>query len=161
MSRTIDPTTPVEDLTDDELLYLFARDKVEASVLEDRGLNPYGSQDQDHARVMALQDVAHTGDANTKGVLPDDLVPAEDYEKALKPSKENLTRPQLVGQDDDEDDEDDEEEDEDDDGLVDVPDNRDYDNWNNDQRRAELADRGLSVEGRKEQLIARLRESDS
>lgn len=160
MSRTIDPTTPVEDLTDDELKYMFARDLVDASVLEDRGLNPYGSQDQDRARVLALQDVAHTGDANTKGIEPDDLVPPDDYEKALKPKKENLTRPQLVGQDDDEDEDEDDEED-DEDGLVDVPENRDYDNWNNDQRRAELADRGLSVEGKKEQLIARLRESDS
>lgn len=34
------------------------------------------------------------------------------------------------------------------------------DGWNNDQRRAELQDRGLSIEGNKSVLIARLRRSD-
>ena len=33
--------------------------------------------------------------------------------------------------------------------------------WSNDQRRAELAKRGLSLDGRKDDLIARLRRSDS
>lgn len=33
--------------------------------------------------------------------------------------------------------------------------------WNNDQRRAELSKRGLSVEGNKDELIARLRRSDA
>lgn len=33
--------------------------------------------------------------------------------------------------------------------------------WNNDQRRVELTKRGLSVEGKKDELIARLRRSDT
>lgn len=35
------------------------------------------------------------------------------------------------------------------------------DGWNNDQRRAELSKRGLSVDGKKDDLIARLRRSDN
>jgi hypothetical protein len=37
----------------------------------------------------------------------------------------------------------------------------DYENWKNDDLRAELAGRELSVEGTKVQLIARLREDDA
>lgn len=47
-------------------------------------------------------------------------------------------------------------------GIVD-DDNEEEDyeeGWNNDQRRGELSERGLSVEGRKDDLIARLRRSD-
>lgn len=33
--------------------------------------------------------------------------------------------------------------------------------WNNDQRKAELSSRGLSIEGRKDDLISRLRRSDT
>ena len=35
------------------------------------------------------------------------------------------------------------------------------DGWNNNQRRAELSKRGLSVEGKKDDLIGRLRRSDA
>jgi len=45
----------------------------------------------------------------------------------------------------------------DDDGIE-----EDYlDGWNNDQRRSELVRRKLEVEGRKDELIARLRRSDT
>lgn len=41
-------------------------------------------------------------------------------------------------------------------------DEADYeDGWNNDQRRAALAKRKLSVDGKKDELIARLRRSDA
>lgn len=45
-------------------------------------------------------------------------------------------------------------------GIVDE--DEDYEEgWNNDQRRAELSKRGLSVSGNKDELIARLRRSDA
>lgn len=47
-------------------------------------------------------------------------------------------------------------------GIVpDEDDEEDYEEgWNNDQRRAALSERGLSVDGKKDELIARLRRSD-
>lgn len=47
-------------------------------------------------------------------------------------------------------------------GIVDdEEEEEDYEEgWNNDQRRAALSERGLSVDGRKDDLIARLRRSD-
>jgi hypothetical protein len=51
-------------------------------------------------------------------------------------------------------------EDEDDEGLSGV--GSDYtDGWNNDRRRTELAKRGLSVAGNKEEMTGRLRRYDS
>jgi len=149
MSRTIDPATPVEELTDDEVGYLYDRDdpRITTEVMKSRGLDPYGEDNP----ARYLEGMTNFGDANTKGLSPDQTVPADDYEEGLKPKKENLTKPQLVGEDDEE---------EDDEDVIEVPDNKDYDSWNNDQRRAELADRGLSVEGTKAEMNARLRESD-
>lgn len=50
-------------------------------------------------------------------------------------------------------------------GIVEDDDEEeDYSNergWNNDKRRAELSSRGLSVDGSKDELIARLRRSDA
>lgn len=48
-------------------------------------------------------------------------------------------------------------------GIVNDPDaEQDYlEGWNNDQRRTELARRKLSVNGSKDELIARLRRSDT
>lgn len=47
-------------------------------------------------------------------------------------------------------------------GIDEEDDEEDYeDGWNNDQRRAELSRRKLSVEGNKADLISRLRRSDS
>lgn len=46
-------------------------------------------------------------------------------------------------------------------GIVEDDEEEDYDEgWNNDQRRAALSERGLSVDGNKSELIARLRRSD-
>lgn len=46
-------------------------------------------------------------------------------------------------------------------GIVEDEEEEDYEEgWNNDQRRAELARRKLSVNGNKDELIARLRRSD-
>lgn len=47
-------------------------------------------------------------------------------------------------------------------GIVDDEEDEQYeDGWNNDQRRAELSKRGLSVDGRKDDFIARLRRFDT
>jgi hypothetical protein len=47
-------------------------------------------------------------------------------------------------------------------GIVEDDEEEEYtDGWNNDQRRAELSKRGLSVNGRMDDMIARLRRSDT
>jgi hypothetical protein len=47
-------------------------------------------------------------------------------------------------------------------GGIDDDDEEDYEvGWSNDQRRAELTRRGLSVTGNKSELIARLRRNDT
>ena len=46
-------------------------------------------------------------------------------------------------------------------GIQPDEDEEDYvEGWNNDQRRGALSERGLSVEGNKDEMIARLRRSD-
>lgn len=156
MSRTIDQTIVQEgrweELSDDELRYLHDRDQVPHEVLQERGIAIYPGRDFDLAK--ALQDIPNLGVVNTSG--RDEPEPLTDDE--LKPRKVNLTKPQLRGEDDDEEDEEDFEDTDED--VVEVPEDNDYESWNQDQRRAELADRGLSVEGRKSELITRLREDD-
>ena len=46
-------------------------------------------------------------------------------------------------------------------GGIDNDEEEDYEGWNNKQLRAELARRDLSVEGKKDDLIARLRQDDT
>lgn len=145
MSRTIDMSQGLDALEDDEILYLFARDQVELQYVLDRGLNP----NFDPSGPIYLQNQPNYGDANTKAATPESQVPPEDYEDDLGPKYENLTKPQLVGVDDDEAD------------LIEVPDNNDYGNWKVDQLQAELADRKLPPEGKKKELVARLQESDA
>lgn len=89
-----------------------------------------------HAQIVA--DTPHTGTANTHD-----------------PDGRLTTPPDAEDAEDAEDDEEGVEEDSEDAGDEDYE-----DGWNNDTRRAELARRGLSVEGNKEQLISRLKESD-
>ena len=63
MSKTIDISGGVEGLDDDDLLYLAQRDNAEAvTELASRGLSTDGSQP------VPLEEVAHTGDANTSGL---------------------------------------------------------------------------------------------
>ena len=92
-----------------------------------------------------------------RGKLPDGVEPPEPLETpevAAKPSKATplaeQTQPSIGrngGIVEDEDDEDDEEE--------------DYDEgWTNDQRRASLSARGLNIDGKKDEMIARLRRAD-
>lgn len=46
-------------------------------------------------------------------------------------------------------------------GIIDDEEEDYEEGWNNDQRRAELSKRGLSIDGKKEDLIGRLRRSDA
>jgi len=46
-------------------------------------------------------------------------------------------------------------------GIVDDAEEDYEEGWNNNQRRAELTRRGLSIDGNKDELIARLRRSDT
>lgn len=137
MSKTIDLSKGVEALDDDDLLYLAARDNQEAHTeLARREI----STDQSSGRPLA--EVAHTGDANTRGES------IEELEARLARMKAE----QGV--------EDDAEEDE---GLE-PP----YDQHTNDELRAEIVRRNenrdeddqLSITGRKDELIAELERDD-
>lgn len=130
MSKTIDLSKGVEGLSEDDLLYLAQRDNQDAiRELEARE----ASIDQSKGR--PLEEVANTGDANTRGET------IEELEARLAAMKAE----QGAG-DADEDDEDEE---------------LDYESMSNDDLRAELARRELSVSGKKEDLIARLEEDDA
>ncbi|MGH9907773.1 MAG: SAP domain-containing protein [Pyrinomonadaceae bacterium] len=144
MSRTIDLSDGYDALDEDELLYLWQRGEVSDEVLRERDIKVPLAEDNP---VAALQDLPNFGVVNTQGKP----VPTPLTEKELQPRKGNLTKPQLRGEDEDEETEEE---------FVEVPENTDYANWTNDQLRAELADRDLSVEGRKSDLVARLEESD-
>lgn len=146
MSRTIDQTAVNEgrweELSDDDIRYLHDRDMVPLEVVNDRGISVYPGQEYDLAK--ALQGIPNLGVVNTQGLTgpPPPLSKAE-----LQPRPENLTKPQLRGEDEEEDEESEE-------------DVEDYANWTNDQLRAELAERGLSVQGKQADLRARLLEDD-
>lgn len=131
MSRTIDLSNGVEGLDEDELLYLAQRDNQEAlAELQRREI----STDQSGGR--PLEEVANTGDANTRGES------IEELEARLARMKAEQAA------DEDESDEEDDEE-------------MDYESMSNDDLRAELARRDLSVSGKKEDLIARLEADDA
>lgn len=158
MSREIDLSKGVGGLSPAEIGYAYQRGMITDEQLREAGYEPMDVVHGD----LPVHEQPETGDANTRAKTQEDLdneqVPEEDFE----PREKNLTEPQTKGfrrpvtlEDEGSDDEDDE-----DDGTVEIPDDRNYDEWTNDQRRAELADRGLSVNGKKDVLIARLRESD-
>ena len=152
MSRTIDPAVEVEDLTDEEVEYLWAREdkRVTVEEMRRRGLEPYGVQHPDRVnRETAAQYLASMPDFGTANTAGRTEVPDPLTEDQLKPRKVNLTKPQLRGVDD-EDDVEDEDEDEE----------MDYSTMTNDELRAELSSRGLSVAGTKADMITRLEEND-
>lgn len=167
------------DLTEDEILYLAQRDQ-----LPDHVRNSYENQQELLRRLSAsapsLDDVAHTGDVNARSVTltvadlermgvriaRDDLNPPEQFEGArlgqrsdgVEPQPQNATnareeeiqrrvRANAESSSDEEEEEEGEE----------VP----YSEWRNQDLRSELARRGLSVDGKKDELIARLEEDDS
>lgn len=133
MSREIDPEAA--SLTDDEVLYL-----------QNRGALPEGFEpvDNDLSRgPRNLDEKPNTGDANTAGLSKEewDMV-MESRQKAQLEDQPSLdTNGGLAEGEEGED---------------------DYlQGWTNDTRRAELTTRGLSIEGSKDELIARLRRSDA
>lgn len=153
MSRTIDPTVDVQDLSDEEVQYLWDRDdnRVTVEEMRRRGLEPYGSQHPDRVtRETAAQYLASMpdfGHANTAGKTEVDEPLSDDQ---LKPRPENLTKPQLRGEDDPDDDDDDDEDEEE----------VDYNSYTNEELRTELASRELSVAGNKAEMVARLEADD-
>lgn len=156
MSREIDLSKGVGKLTPAEIGYAYQRGMINDDQLREAGYEPMDVVHGD----LPVHMQPETGDANTSAKTQEDLDAEQVSEEDLQPKEESLTEPQTKGfrepvtlVDDDED----EDEDED---FVEIPDNKDYDNWTNEQRRAELADRGLSVQGKKDVLNARLREYD-
>lgn len=175
MSRVIDQERiDSGDLTKDELLYLAQRDQLPDELKKDAELQER-LQSVLGNKPPRLSDVPNTGTVNTLQVtkadlerlgievMDDGLNPPEQFEDARLgerppgssvPTEGTATRAPLGEDLDDEDDEEEDEEDEEGE--------EDYDaGWNNDQRRAELAERGLSVDGDKAALIKRLIEDDA
>lgn len=135
MSKNIDLSKGVEKLSDADLFYLAQRDNAEAlAELQRRG------KSLDLSQGRTLEEYAHTGDANTRGET------IEELEARLKRMKEEQGANSSGFESEDE---------EDDDEDV------DYSSWSNDELRAELARRNLSVDGKKADLVARLEEDDA
>lgn len=131
MSREIE-TDDLESLSDEDLQYLAQRDNQEAaSLLAEREV------DTDQSKEPPIEDQANTGDANTAGLTK------EEHEAKV----ETMAAEQEV-----------ETEEED----------SDYESWTNDELRSEIVTRNeshgdadqLSLEGKKADLIATLREDD-
>ncbi len=130
MSREID-TTDLDALSDEDLVYLHQRDRVEDYVLTDRGIDIV-----DYSKTsVPLEDRANTGTANTAGLTK------EQYERRIAELEGQLEEA-LADEDDDE------------------VDDRPYAERNNDELREELARRELEVSGNKAELIARLTADD-
>ena len=134
MSKTIDLSGGVEDLSEDDLLYLAVRDDQAAMAeLEKRGIGINQSEPK------PLEEYANTGDANTSGET------IEELEARLAQMKAEQS-----GDDDDE--------------ALEPP----YDQYKNDDLRSEIVRRNesrdedtkLSLEGRKDELIATLEDDD-
>lgn len=182
MSRVIDQERiDSGDLTKDEVLYLAQRDQLPEEFKKNAEVQ-LRLQNALGGKPPRLADVANTGTVNTLVVTKaeleamgievqdDGLNPPEQFEdarvgerppemKGQVPAGGTATRAPLGEDLDDDDDEDDDDSDDDDDTE---DGDEDYDGgWNNDQRRAELARRGLSVDGDKAALIARLVEDDN
>jgi len=136
LSRTIDPEKIASgDLSEDERRYL-----------QDRGKLPKGVDgvEDNLDQPATVAEMAHTGTANTAGLTIEEL---EELLEKMKSEQQELPRI------------------EDDGGIEELEDDEEedltYEEMNNDMRRAELSNRGLSVTGNKEELIARLRRSDA
>jgi hypothetical protein len=130
MSREID-TDDLESLSDEELQYLAQRDNQEASaLLAERDI------DTDQSKEVPIENQANTGDANTAGLT------IEEQEAKV----EAMAAEQEVEEGED----------------------LDYESMVNDDLRTEIVRRNearadddqLSLEGRKADLIATLREDD-
>lgn len=138
MSKRIDTSKP-EKLTEDELRYLLQREPLPRSVKRFLDANPDRRPDMNLSRPKPIEDQVHTGTANSYGLTKEQL------DEAVAAFKAQQDR-DYEGEGDEEGDDEDE---------------VDYDSMTNDELRAELARRELSVEGKKVDLIARLEEDDT
>ena len=137
MSREVDKSD-LGSLEDEDLFYLHQRNQITTKEwAEARGETEQQlaeSLQQLYQNGIPLEDRPNTGTANTGGAT------AQEYEQ-------NLRARNGVGDDDEDGEEEDDEA---------VP----YEEQSNDDLRAELSRRGLSVSGKKEELIQRLEEDD-
>lgn len=170
MSRAVNVTDP-EDLSDEDLAYLWQRDKLPAELKAQLRLPDQDGLDLLEAfRSVSLgrpiTEVPNTGTANT--VNDTVTMSREDYDKLLELAEafqadpandaarvamvEEIERQeaQSSGQWADV------EWDYDEDG-----DGQYLDGWNNDRRRGELSKRGLVIDGSKQEMIDRLKRSDA
>lgn len=141
MSRKIDMSDP-DSWTDEDLQYLSARGQLPKHMADRVAFDPeaLAALSGGISQSRPLDEVAHTGTVNSAGLSK------EEYDLAVE-----LLRAHQENEDGAESSEDDDDEEE-----------EDYDEgWNNDKRRAELSSRGLSTEGSKDELIARLLEDDA
>jgi hypothetical protein len=134
MARKIDPEAIKNGtLSDEEVIYLQARGKL--------------PKDYD------LSDVEGVRAPSAAMTMEDQVIPKYPLETQYTPLEEQnqlkmVVNGGIVGDDDD--------------SGEDLPQTYETaDGWSNNLRRAELSKRGLSVNGSKEEMIARLRRSDS
>lgn len=152
----------IPDLETDELIYLLQRSRHTAAVeAELQKRDELEKVRVNHDPVAQLQNTPNFGDANTKNAPVETAARTreqgeedESYLEAFETDPRNLTKPQLVGADDDEDDD------------FEIPDDNDYDSWKNDALRAELQRRAeeggyqADLDGKKSELAQRLRDQD-
>lgn len=152
MSRTIDRNDP-SSWSEEDVRYLAERGQLPMDELSDEERAEVAEMLSPEQR--KLHETANTGDVNfdrlTTEQLEQELIRRKGSLGDLdeNPNPPGRKNPALE-EEDDEDDEDGDDEPE------------DYDEgWTNDDRRAELSRRGLSVAGNKDELIARLLRSDN
>lgn len=149
MSKTLD-LSDLSALDDDDLQYAHQRGLItDAQLAEHLGTDEFTLVDQiaknGISQGVPLSEIANTGDANTRGLTNEDLL-KEVERRGLLERLDNEKRGAGPAASDDEDDE----------ALVEEP----YEDARNDDLRAELSRRGLSVDGNKTELVQRLREDD-
>lgn len=155
-------TKDPEQLSDQELLYLITREStpngLTAAQIRDLQVEQ-GVSDEDLQRAVAgetttIHDLPHTGDANTVGRTQRDLDKLgeggdEQRRKDARAAAEASRAQQPRAADDETSDE-----------YIVAPGHYEDEGVTNDDRRAELARRGLATEGKKTELIERLEADD-
>lgn len=169
MSRVIDPERIASgDLDEDEIMYLLQRgvlDVTQLSLDEQEAVRERLDQSGSHPPHY----YANTGNVNTSGETIEELerrlarmkaeqgMSGEDGSSpgtaAETMAREVRRQKRRITADDEEPDEDTDDDDVEDDEPEDYSTER---GWDNDRRRAELTRRGLSIDGNRDELIARL-----
>lgn len=171
MSREVTVTDDAEDLSDEDLAYLWQRDRLPSELKAKLRLPDEDSMELLEAfRSVSLgrpiTEVPNTGTANT--VNDTVTMSREDYDKLTQLAEafkadptndaarvamvEELERQEAQSSGNWTDQEWDQ--DEDNEGAY-------LDGWNNDRRRGELSKRGLVIDGSKQEMIDRLKRSDA